>query len=160
MYYQNFGPELAQSYSASGEFGVSTQVSNPSATLPLAQAPRLGSSLSDMNNIRLALLSTLNLTPPSSITFPQIPPLSGFSIAHGIDQSLKTPYSYAVDLSIQRQLPGKMTLDVAYVGHFAHRLLVLDDVAAPMNRSEEHTSELQSLRHLVCRLLLEKKKNT
>src|SRR5258705_9391967 len=28
---------------------------------------------------------------------------------------------------------------------------------APPPRSEEHTSELQSLRHLVCRLLLEKK---
>src|SRR5947199_2742964 len=28
------------------------------------------------------------------------------------------------------------------------------------SRSEEHTSELQSLRHLVCRLLLEKKKHT
>src|SRR5258705_2474677 len=27
-------------------------------------------------------------------------------------------------------------------------------------RSEEHTSELQSLRHLVCRLLLEKKNTT
>src|SRR5436853_3573728 len=27
-----------------------------------------------------------------------------------------------------------------------------------LRRSEEHTSELQSLRHLVCRLLLEKKK--
>src|SRR5258705_10126324 len=27
-------------------------------------------------------------------------------------------------------------------------------------RSEEHTSELQSLRHLVCRLLLEKKRGT
>src|SRR5205814_8160960 len=27
----------------------------------------------------------------------------------------------------------------------------------PFARSEEHTSELQSLRHLVCRLLLEKK---
>src|ERR1039458_7190444 len=27
-------------------------------------------------------------------------------------------------------------------------------------RSEEHTSELQSLRHLVCRLLLEKKKGS
>src|ERR1035438_1817318 len=27
------------------------------------------------------------------------------------------------------------------------------------SRSEEHTSELQSLRHLVCRLLLEKKTN-
>src|SRR5438045_7733533 len=32
--------------------------------------------------------------------------------------------------------------------------------AAGGERSEEHTSELQSLRHLVCRLLLEKKKNT
>src|SRR5947199_5928290 len=30
--------------------------------------------------------------------------------------------------------------------------------ASPRRRSEEHTSELQSLRHLVCRLLLEKKK--
>src|SRR5262245_64382624 len=29
----------------------------------------------------------------------------------------------------------------------------------PVPRSEEHTSELQSLRHLVCRLLLEKKKD-
>src|SRR5438045_5150896 len=28
------------------------------------------------------------------------------------------------------------------------------------DRSEEHTSELQSLRHLVCRLLLEKKNKT
>src|SRR2546422_8399550 len=28
----------------------------------------------------------------------------------------------------------------------------------PVNRSEEHTSELQSRLHLVCRLLLEKKK--
>src|SRR5262245_62540021 len=31
-------------------------------------------------------------------------------------------------------------------------------VIPPSVRSEEHTSELQSLRHLVCRLLLEKKK--
>src|SRR2546429_1406823 len=30
--------------------------------------------------------------------------------------------------------------------------------AAPLRRSEEHTSELQSRLHLVCRLLLEKKK--
>src|SRR5690625_7535996 len=31
---------------------------------------------------------------------------------------------------------------------------------AARKRSEEHTSELQSRGHLVCRLLLEKKKNT
>src|SRR5256884_9286459 len=33
-------------------------------------------------------------------------------------------------------------------------------VFSPQNRSEEHTSELQSRLHLVCRLLLEKKKKT
>src|SRR2546430_9234256 len=33
-------------------------------------------------------------------------------------------------------------------------------VAAVSGRSEEHTSELQSQSNLVCRLLLEKKKNT
>src|SRR5438093_1826561 len=32
-------------------------------------------------------------------------------------------------------------------------------LAAPFRRSEEHTSELQSLTNLVCRLLLEKKNN-
>src|SRR2546425_9734240 len=32
--------------------------------------------------------------------------------------------------------------------------------AVVTNRSEEHTSELQSLAYLVCRLLLEKKKKT
>src|ERR1039458_5399411 len=38
-----------------------------------------------------------------------------------------------------------------------HPRLLLPHLAQRRPRSEEHTSELQSLRHLVCRLLLEKK---
>src|SRR5258705_9573526 len=38
-----------------------------------------------------------------------------------------------------------------------HAELLAPDDDALIVRSEEHTSELQSLRHLVCRLLLEKK---
>src|SRR2546422_2005821 len=34
-----------------------------------------------------------------------------------------------------------------------------DNAISSVDRSEEHTSELQSRLHLVCRLLLEKKKN-
>src|SRR5258705_1724206 len=41
----------------------------------------------------------------------------------------------------------------------AHQRLPADVLRRPDGRSEEHTSELQSLRHLVCRLLLEKKKS-
>src|SRR2546422_5118382 len=36
---------------------------------------------------------------------------------------------------------------------------IVADVSDSKQRSEEHTSELQSRLHLVCRLLLEKKKN-
>src|SRR5471030_974404 len=45
-----------------------------------------------------------------------------------------------------------------YVNHLRWELLGAEEVYRPASRSEEHTSELQSLRHLVCRLLLEKKK--
>src|SRR3712207_8613710 len=37
--------------------------------------------------------------------------------------------------------------------------LAQPEVAVGLRRSEEHTSELQSRQYLVCRLLLEKKKN-
>src|SRR5205814_8612985 len=56
---------------------------------------------------------------------------------------------------------------VAEITHEAGAVCVCDNTWAPIiqrpfeagaDRSEEHTSELQSLRHLVCRLLLEKKK--
>src|SRR5258708_29265816 len=69
-----------------------------------------------------------------------------------------------------RQSQGKTA--ILYVGiHFAAAILDRDAAvlrfrsqfsAAPLegNRSEEHTSELQSPDHLVCRLLLEKKKHT
>src|SRR2546425_4395944 len=40
--------------------------------------------------------------------------------------------------------------------HLGHRMLDLEP--SDRDRSEEHTSELQSLAYLVCRLLLEKKK--
>src|SRR2546422_8442108 len=48
----------------------------------------------------------------------------------------------------------------AALGEEALRHAVLrDEVDVALERSEEHTSELQSRLHLVCRLLLEKKKN-
>src|SRR5690625_7011900 len=42
--------------------------------------------------------------------------------------------------------------------HLEHRTYI-DHNTPKATRSEEHTSELQSRGHLVCRLLLEKKKN-
>src|SRR2546426_7799141 len=55
-------------------------------------------------------------------------------------------------LRIEARLANLVSLDYP-----RHRLQIL---VASDGRSEEHTSELQSPCNLVCRLLLEKKKNT
>src|SRR5258708_24520955 len=60
-------------------------------------------------------------------------------------------------LSLHDALPICGTEPVRRVGHIRGQVGVpAGQVLAP--RSEEHTSELQSPDHLVCRLLLEKKK--
>src|SRR5262245_47821661 len=62
----------------------------------------------------------------------------------------------AVEVDARRARVDPTGEKVAVADELAH-----EAGARPMinlERSEEHTSELQSLRHLVCRLLLEKKK--
>src|ERR1035441_10741342 len=57
-----------------------------------------------------------------------------------------------VEESVHNYAGDSRILQPGGTGSYAVESLVLP-------RSEEHTSELQSLRHLVCRLLLEKKKS-
>src|SRR5438045_5021168 len=57
-----------------------------------------------------------------------------------------------VDIGVRPSRLGTKSFELEYELRSAGR------VVAEAKRSEEHTSELQSLRHLVCRLLLEKKK--
>src|SRR2546425_9092229 len=63
--------------------------------------------------------------------------------------------------SLDAQVHGAQRLRPAYLNPAAELVLgVVSDFSLVERRSEEHTSELQSLAYLVCRLLLEKKKNT
>src|SRR5262245_63066477 len=86
----------------------------------------------------------MTLRPPGSTLFPYTTLFR--SIARRIVLQLdahhrRSPVGRALEADRTRVADGS-----------AHRL--------PGDRSEEHTSELQSLRHLVCRLLLEKTKQT
>src|SRR5437899_11463909 len=76
------------------------------------------------------------------------------------------PISIFLFFFLMIRRPPRSTL-FPYTTLFRSRHLVLigdrpllrgDSYGCHVMRSEEHTSELQSLRHLVCRLLLEKKK--
>src|SRR5258708_31596866 len=51
-------------------------------------------------------------------------------------------------------------LSLAAASHEQNWLMKISGSGCVMVRSEEHTSELQSPDHLVCRLLLEKKKKS
>src|SRR5437899_6810595 len=58
----------------------------------------------------------------------------------------------------QRHLPWIVNNGRFLILPWVHVKGLASKILAHAVRSEEHTSELQSLRHLVCRLLLEKKK--
>src|SRR5215813_14701147 len=67
-----------------------------------------------------------------------------------------------VGAAARAYVPGGVFIDLPYQA-YAERLSATREAmarGAQVIRSEEHTSELQSRPHLVCRLLLEKKKQT
>src|SRR5262245_64851871 len=67
-------------------------------------------------------------------------------------------FSFALREKVVRPLQTLSNLLAALLeGDYSIRSRVVPADDALGLRSEEHTSELQSLRHLVCRLLLEKK---
>src|SRR3712207_7916590 len=88
--------------------------------------------------------------PPRSTLFPYTTLFrSWFTDEHGLDVLRETLAHYPRMAQRVRALK--------------HRLLGASSPARPGSlpeRSEEHTSELQSRQYLVCRLLLEKKKQT
>src|SRR2546429_4534075 len=65
------------------------------------------------------------------------------------------PYTTLFRSNVDGELVSQ---NVGGVSHFVADLGVVITDADAQVRSEEHTSELQSRLHLVCRLLLEKKK--
>src|SRR5438045_5944196 len=90
--------------------------------------------------------------PPSSTLFPYTTLFRSLHVARGA-------VDVAVEVELQRDARAAESARRGHLGHAgdgAER--AFERTRQHAHRSEEHTSELQSLRHLVCRLLLEKKK--
>ncbi len=132
--YDRVGEALVNTFDTSGgAFGLSTSLLNPGATLTASTAPRLTS---------LTTIPTTDLNgnviyePPPSGGFPATPP-SISSIQWGLDQGIKTPYSYTLDFSIGRELPKNFVLEISYVGRLSHRLLAQEDLAMPLDITDK-----------------------
>jgi hypothetical protein len=139
--YDRIGPALLATFDASGSFGLSTGLTNTGGIETPATAPRL-TGLTGLNNIPkqdLANPPNQLLAPAPAGTFPQTFPsgLNGdtgsYAVYAGMDNKIKTPYSYTFDLSVGRDLGHSFSLEVSYVGRLSHRLLTQADAAAPLD---------------------------
>src|SRR5260370_32412400 len=74
-------------------------------------------------------------------------------LGHGIEEFVELDEMHSLDVPM-----GPLHLAVKIDAVREPRIQQRDECAARGQRSEEHTSELQSHLNLVCRLLLEKKK--
>ena len=101
-------------------------------------------NLDDVAHLPRVSNSRLNVIPENSAVAPFLLPAPAWSVQQPIptnseaniwamDDTLKTPRSYAVDFSIARELPNHFVLQLAYVGRFGGRLLTQRDLNQPLD---------------------------
>lgn len=138
LYFDHFGEGIVNTFDQSGSFGMTTQESNAAGLLTTDVVPRFIDQFTIpgqpnngvCNSCTFVSLYGSGVAQPAT-GFPNTPPTQGFAIAWGLDDKLKTPYSHAFDLSIERDLGHGFSLDSAYVGRIGRRLLENLDLAMP-----------------------------
>jgi len=135
--YDHFGTELINTFAQNGSFGLATQLVTPLGSQSDDCAPRVTSLTAipvdgcpSQNNGRITIPA-----PPGG--FPQTPPVGvangGFGNGFSLDEGIKTPYVYMLDLSVAREITASSSLEVSYIGRLSHRLLSQEDFAPPLN---------------------------
>lgn len=111
VYYDHFGQGIVSSFAQYGAFGLSGSTAVNGFTAD--NAPRFSS------------LQTIpdTVTPSGTISYPFEPSTMGNAFGWGIDNHVKSPYSYAMNFSIQRELPAGFLLETSYVGRLGRHLM-------------------------------------
>lgn len=140
--YDRAGLQLASTFDANAPGGLAATVQNLCCAInydDAANLPRIN-SLADpnasINNVPVYGVTNQLFFQPNPQTngkFPETPYAYGEAITWGIDQSLKTPYAYAMDLSFSRDLSRQFSLQVAYVGRLGRNLLTQRDLRQPID---------------------------
>lgn len=131
IYYDHYGEGIVSSFDQYSSFGLSEGITNPTNLLTPSTSPRFTSFNGNDN------LPNITGLPASAISYPALAPndplWTGFEIAHGLDDHMKTPYSQVINLSIQRELPSEFTLEIAYIGRYGRHQLQQLDLAQPLD---------------------------
>jgi hypothetical protein len=120
MAYDRYGSDLITQYDQYGSIGLATQSNFPDS-YSFSTSPRFTGGAP---GVPANAPETFPFTPPN------IASISG--AFEGIAPNLKPPYSYLLNASFAREIPGKMTIEVGYTGRLSHRLLMEGDVYTPL----------------------------
>ena len=145
MVYDHLGQTLLSTFDQQGSFGMSTSLSNVGGQQNLYSAPRL-TGLHTIPTMDYGDPTTNPPTPPRQMFQPspggqfptQFPP-EAFQVYWGMDDKLKTPYSYMLDFSVGHQLQHGFAVQATYVGRLARRLLTQSDLAMPLDLVDPKT---------------------
>jgi hypothetical protein len=136
IYYDHYGEGIVNLFDQYGAFGLSESITNPTNLLAPETSPRF----TGIHN-----LPDITGTPASSITYPALAPndplWTGFEIAHGLDDRMKTPNSQVVNFSIQRELHRAFVLEIAYIGRFGRHQLQQIDLAQPLDLVDPNSGQ-------------------
>jgi hypothetical protein len=136
IYYDHYGEGIVNLFDQYGAFGLSESITNPTNLLTPETSPRF-MGIHDLPDITGA--------PASTITYPSLAPnnplWTGFEIAHGLDDHMKTPYSQVVNFSIQRELHRTFAFEIAYIGRFGRHQLQQIDLAQPLDLVDPKSGE-------------------
>jgi hypothetical protein len=131
--YDRIGNGIATTFDQYGSFGLSTDITSQQGGCGIGNegANSVGPCVrfTGLNDTAAAKAQSLALSPGGS--FPAVLPEGNLTVYAGLDDKIKTPYAHTMDLSVSRELPGNLTLEVAYVGRLAHRLTLIRDYAMP-----------------------------
>ncbi len=121
--YDRYGGNMAVSFANSGSPGLTYGATQP-----------LNTDFTDSFRYNGTSLPVLPAAPVA--TFPFTPPAvtGGFGTFSAVDPNLVAPYTYLLNLTYARPLPGKMTLELGYVGRLSHKNLLTQDYFQPLTR--------------------------
>jgi hypothetical protein len=129
LMYDHYGSDMIINLDSSGSPGLATSLTQP-----------VNTNFTTATRYINGALPTLPSAPQAQ--FPYTPPtvLGGFGAYLSISPNLVAPYSYVMNAAYGRQLPGKMALEVGYLGRLGHKGLLQQDTFQPLTQFKDQAS--------------------
>lgn len=129
LVYDRYGSSMATSFAASGSPGLATSVTQPSNT-----------DFTDSFRYTGGSLPSLPAAPQGG--FPFTPPAvaGGFGAYEAVNPNLVAPYSMLLNFSYTRPLPGKMTIEMGYIGRLSRKGILRQDYFQPLTQFKDAKS--------------------